>query len=383
MNRLGITAAVLTGLGVVLAGAAAEPQTKGGAMKGIQKSDYGQTADGQKVDLYTLTNGHGVVAKITNYGGIVTELHVPDKNGQTADVVLGFDSLKGYLGSHPFFGALVGRYANRIAGGRFTLNGKDYTLARNNGPNSLHGGLKGFDKKVWKAEAVTGGTPALRLTYHSPDGEEGYPGNLDATVTYTLTDDNGLRIDYEAKCDQPTPVNLTNHSYFNLAGQGSGTVLNQTIMIAADAYTPVDGTLIPTGKILPVKDTPFDLTQPTPIGERINAIGGTPSGFDHNYVLRQPRGDDAHPALAARVRDPQSGRVMEVLTTQPGVQFYTGNFLDGTVKGKGGAVYNKHAGFCLETQHFPDSVHHPNFPSVILRPGETYRQTTVYKFAAQ
>jgi aldose 1-epimerase len=379
MSKRWVIAATLAGLGAVLPGLAAAPRAKGGAMSGITKSDFGQTADGTKVDLYTLTNAHGVVAKITNYGGIVTELHVPDKAGAMADVVLGFDDLKGYLGTHPFFGALVGRVANRIAKGRFTLDGKDYTLAVNNGPNALHGGEKGFDKRVWQAVTASGagGAPALRLTYHSANGEEGYPGNLDATVTYTLTDDNALRIDYEAKTDQATPVNLTNHSYFNLAGQGHGTILDHVLMIAADYYTPVDNTLIPTGELKPVKGTPFDFTTPTPIGARIQQAGGNPVGYDHNYVLRP----NAKPAV--RVRDPKSGRVMEMTTTEPGVQFYTGNFLDGTVKGKGGVAYPQYGGFCLEAQHFPDSVHHSNFPSVILRPGQTYRQTTQYKFSAQ
>jgi aldose 1-epimerase len=378
MSKCWIGAVALAGLGA-LALAAAEPQAKGTAMKGMVKSDFGQTADGTKVDLYTLTNANGVVAKITNYGGIVTELHVPDKAGTTADVVLGFDDLKGYLGSHPFFGALVGRVANRVAKGKFTLDGKEYSLFVNNGPNALHGGKKGFDKRVWQAAPVSGagGAPALRLTYHSADGEEGYPGNLDATVTYTLTDDNDLRIDYEATADKATPVNLTNHSYFNLAGQGKGTILDHVMMIAADQYTPVDDTLIPTGELKSVKGTPMDFTTPTPIGARIQQLGGKPVGYDHNYVLRP----NAKPAV--RVKDPKSGRVMEMTTTEPGVQFYTGNFLDGTVKGKGGAVYPQYGGFCLEAQHFPDSVNHPNFPSVILRPGQTYRQTTAYKFSAQ
>jgi aldose 1-epimerase len=381
MSKRWISAAVLAGLGAILPGLAAEPQkTKGGLMGGsITKSDFGQTADGTKVDLYTLTNAHGVVMKVMTYGGIVTELHVPDKNGKTADVALGFDDLKGYLSGHPFFGALVGRVANRIAKGRFTLDGKEYTLAVNNGPNALHGGKKGFDKVVWKAEVSrsSAGVPALRLAYRSQDGEEGYPGNLDVAVVYTLTDANEWRIDYEAKTDKPTPINLSQHCYFNLAGQGRGTILDHEMMIAADQYTPVDDTLIPTGELKSVKGTPMDFITPTPIGARINQVGGKPVGYDHNYVLRP----GAKPAV--RVREPTSGRVMEMTTTEPGVQLYTGNFLDGSVKGKGGAVYPQHGGFCLEAQHFPDSVHHPSFPSVILRPGQTYRQTTAYKFSAQ
>jgi aldose 1-epimerase len=300
-----------------------------------------------------------------------------------ADVALGFDKLHGYLDKSPFFGCVAGRVANRIARGRFTLDGKDYSLFVNNGPNALHGGKKGFDKKVWTAtpESTASGAATLRLAYRSPDGEEGYPGNLDAKVSYTVTRD-ALRIDYEATTDKPTLVNLTNHSYFNLAGQGSGTILDHVVLIEADQYTPVDDTLIPTGELKSVKGTPFDFTTPTAIGARIKEVGGKPVGYDHNYVLRQPRGDAAHPALAVRVRDPKSGRVMEMLTTEPGVQFYTGNFLDGTVTGKGGATYPQYGGFCLEAQHFPDSIHHPNFPPVVLRPGQTYRQTTVYKFSA-
>jgi aldose 1-epimerase len=378
LNRF-IRAAALAGLGAVALAPAAAP-ARGKAMKGVTKTDFGRTADGRAVDLYTLTNAHGVVAKIITYGGIVTELHVPDKAGKMADVVLGFDNLKGYLDGHPYFGAITGRYANRIAGGKFTLDGKPYTLATNNGPNALHGGTQGFDKRVWTAAAGSGNDPALTLTYRSPAGEEGYPGTLDSTVTYTLTDDNALRIDYEARTDAATPINLTNHSYFNLAGHNAGTILDHVAMIAADAYTPVDKTLIPTGEVAPVRGTPLDFTTPTPIGARLQQVGGDPVGYDHNFVLRQPRGDARNPALAARVTEPKSGRVLEVFTTEPGIQFYTGNFLDGTVTGKGGAVYKQHNGFCLEAQHFPDSPNKPQFPSAVLRPGQTYRQTTVYRF---
>jgi aldose 1-epimerase len=347
----------------------------------VEKSDFGKK-EGTPVELYVLTNGKGMKVKVTSYGGIVTELHAPDKSGKLADVVLGFDGLDDYVKDNPFFGCITGRYANRIAGGKFTLGGKEYTLEKNNGPNHLHGGLKGFDKVVWKAEPVRGEEPAVRMRYLSKDGEEGYPGNLSVTVTYTLTEDNALRIDYRATTDKATPVNLTNHSYFNLAGHDAGDVLDHVMMIAADKYTPVDKDLIPTGKIDPVRGTPLDFTAPTPIGKRIDQLKSVPGGgYDHNYVLRDA--EDKGPRLAARVTEPKSGRVMEVLTTEPGVQLYTGNFLDGKVKGKGGAAYKKHAGFCLETQHFPDSVHHKNFPSVILEPGKTFTSTTIYRFSAK
>jgi aldose 1-epimerase len=358
---------------------------KEGPKVAVSSQSFGKTADGAEVFLFTLANAHGVKAKLINYGAILTELHVPDKKGKTADVVLGFDDLKGYLAGHPYFGATVGRVANRIAKGKFTLDGKEYKLATNNGPNALHGGKKGFDKVVWAAEVGAGSEKKpnghVRFTYKSPDGEEGYPGNLEVAVTYTLTEDDELRIDYEAKTDKATPVNLSNHSYFNLAGADSGDILGHEMMIAADKYTPVDSTLIPTGKIEPVKGTPLDFTTSTAIGKRIGELKGEPTGYDHNFVLRG--GDGKKPALAAKVREPKSGRVMEMWTTEPGVQFYTGNFLDGSNKGKGGVAYKKHQGFCLEAQHFPDSVNHPDFPSVILKPGEKYTQTTIYKFSAE
>jgi aldose 1-epimerase len=321
----------------------------------------------------------GAKAKVITYGASLTELHMPDSEGKLADVVLGFDKLEGYLGAHPCFGATVGRVANRIAKGRFTLDGKDYKLAINNGPNSLHGGNKGFDKVVWQAEiAEAAAGPSVRFTYRSPDGEEGYPGNLTVHVTYTLTNQNELVIDYRATTDKATPINLTNHSYFNLAGHGSGDVLGQLLQIEADAYTPTDATLIPTGEIKPVKGTPLDFTSPTQIGAHIAELKAT-GGYDHNFVLRG--GGYPKPSMAARVIEPKSGRVMELLTTEPGVQLYTANGLDGRLKGKDGVGYVKHAGFCLETEHFPDSVNHPNFPSVILRPGETYTQTTIFRFS--
>jgi aldose 1-epimerase len=361
----------------------APAQAKGGGkvQAGVEKRAFGKTRDGTPVDLYVLTNAKGMQAKVMTYGAILTELYTPDRDGKLDDVVLGFDNLGDYLKGHPFFGATVGRVANRIAKGRFTLDGKEYKLATNNGPNHLHGGNQGFDKHVWKAEPVkaTGGV-AVKLTYVSKDGEEGYPGNLTAAVTYTLTDKNELKIDYQATTDKATPVNLSNHSYFNLEGTKAGDILGHELTLAADKYTPVDATLIPTGAIQTVEGTPLDFTKPTAIGARIAQMKGNPSGYDHNFVLR---GEGKTLALAARVHEPKTGRVMEMYTTEPGVQFYTGNFLDGLVKGIGGMVYQKHHGFCLEAQHFPDSVNQPSFPSVILRPGQTYRQTTVYKFAAK
>jgi aldose 1-epimerase len=348
----------------------------------VERADFGTLKDGTAIDIYTLTNTKGVIAKIITYGGIVTELRVPDRSGKMTDVVLGFSTLEGYLADEPYLGAIIGRVGNRIAKGRFTLNGTTYKLAVNNGPNHLHGGLKGFDKVAWKAEIVKAEDgAALKLTYLSRDLEEGYPGNLAVTVVYTLTNQNELRIDYTATTDKATPVNLTNHSYFNLAGEGTGTILGHELMIAADRFTPVDSGLIPTGKLDPVAGTPMDFTKPMTIGSRIDKVPlAPPGGYDHNYVLTSGGGALA---LAARAYEPTSGRVMEVYTTEPGVQFYTGNFLDGSLKGKSGSAYPKHAAFCLETQHFPDSVNHPNFPSTILEPAQTYKTTTVYRFLAQ
>ncbi len=368
------------------AGASAAAAPEGEPMGvGVAKAEFGKTADGTPVDLYTLTNAHGMKAKIITYGGVVTELDAPDRDGKMGDVVLGFDNLKSYLAGDPYFGALIGRVANRVAKGRFTLGGKEYKLVKNNGPNALHGGEKGFDKVVWKGEPVESKDgPALKLSYVSKDGEEGYPGALSVTVVYTLTNDDALQIDYQATTDKATPVNLTNHSYFNLAGPGSGDVLDETLTIAADKYTPVDDTLIPTGELKSVKGTPYDFTKPERIGARIGELKGDPAksdpgGYDINYVLNGGNG----PAFAARVSDPKSGRIMEVWTTEPGLQFYTGNFLDGTLTGKNGVVYKKHQALCLEADHFPDSVNHPDFPSTILEPGKTYKQTTIYKFSAK
>lgn len=362
---------------------AAPPRALNPENQGISRMSFGKLPDGTPVDIYTLTNG-GITAKITNYGGIVTELHVPDKSGNTADVVLGFDTLEGYLAGHPYFGAITGRYANRIAGGKFTLDGKTYVLAVNNGPNSLHGGLKGFDKQVWKAEELkTPDGPALKLSRTSPDGEEGYPGNLDVTVTYTLTPDGALKIDYLATTDKPTVLNLTNHSYFNLAGAAAGKILDHELTIAADKVTAVDENLIPTGVLAEVAGTPLNFDLPMAIGSRIGEIGGDPGGYDHNYVIREFEPGSKEPVFTARVKDPKSGRIMSVFTTEPGVQLYTANFLDGTLRGKGGVVYDKNRALCLETQHWPDSPNHGSFPTTRLNPGETYRQTTIYKFSAE
>jgi aldose 1-epimerase len=349
----------------------------------IKKEAFGNTLDGKPVELYTLTNTHGIEIRVMTYGGIIISVKTPDKAGQLADITLGFDSLAGYLDKSPYFGALVGRYGNRIGNAKFSLDGKEYTLAKNNGPNSLHGGLKGFDKVVWQAQPYEKvGERGLILRYTSVDGEEGFPGTLHATVTYTLNDKNEFSLDYHATTDKATPINLTNHTYFNLRGEGSGSILNEQMMLNADHFTPVDATLIPTGKIASVKGTPLDFTTPTVIGARINdkyeqlVFAG---GYDHNFVInRKVPGL----VLAARAFDPTSGRVLEVDTTEPGVQFYTGNFLV-DVHGRHGHIYNKRDAFCLETQHYPDSPNKPNFPSAILRPGQTYHSTTVWKFSTR
>jgi aldose 1-epimerase len=349
------------------------------------KKSFGKTPDGQPVDLYVLTNKSGAEASITNYGGAVVSIKVPDRNGKLADVVLGYDTPDGYVADKSYFGALVGRYGNRIGHAQFVLDGKTYTLAKNNGENSLHGGIKGFNKALWTAKVLPAKDgQSLELSYLSKDGEEGFPGNLKVTVTYTLTDANALKIDYSATSDKKTVVNLTNHSYFNLAGQGSGDILGHVLMIEADRFTPVDSGLIPTGELHDVAGTPFDFRKPTAIGARIDQdeeqlkLGG---GYDHNFVLRRSAGPGE--SLAARVIEPASGRVLEVWTTEPGVQFYTGNFLDGRTPGKGGATYPRRNAFCLETQHFPDSPNQPKFPSVIIKPGERYHTITTYKFSTE
>ncbi len=350
----------------------------------VTQEPFGVMPDGDSVQVFTLTNAHGVQARVITYGAILQSLKVPDRSGALGDVVLGFDDLAGYLGETPYFGALIGRYGNRIGGARFELDGASYVLAANNGPNHLHGGVRGFDKVLWDAEPVQSGSGAgvvFRRT--SPAGEEGYPGALTVQVTYTLTDADELVFDYLASTDAPTPVNLTQHSYFNLAGDGSGDVLEHLLTLNASRYTPVDAGLIPTGELAPVEGTPFDFRVPRAIGERIGADdeqirrGG---GYDHNFVLDRGEAGADQMVLAARVEEPTTGRSMEVHTTEPGVQFYSGNFLDGTLTGKGGVVYRRRYGFCLETQHFPDSPNKPGFPSTILRPGEEYRTRTVLEF---
>ena len=348
----------------------------------ITKASFGRTLSGELVDIYTLRNQHGLEARILTYGGIVQSLLVPDKNGTFADIVLGYDDLQSYLDKTPYYGAIVGRYGNRIGGAKFTLAGKTYPLAANNGPNSLHGGLVGFDKVVWQAQPMeTAQGPALKLTYLSKDGEEGFPGNLPVTVVYTLTNDNELKIEATATTDKTTIVNLTHHSYFNLAGQGQGDILGHVVYLNANQTTPVDATLIPTGELADVTGTPFDFRRPTAIGARINdpdPVMQFGHGYDHNWVINKPPGQFG---LQARVSEPGSGRVMEVWSDEPGVQFYTGNFLDDSVKGKGGANYGRRTGFCFEPQHYPDSPNQPQFPSVVLQPGQTYRSQIVYKFS--
>lgn len=372
-------AALIGGFLVTSRAATLKPNDGGGqAMSSVKKDAFGRTPDGRAVEIYTLTNAKGVRARIMTYGATFISLEVPDRAGKLGDITLGYDNLEGYLKVSPYFGATIGRYGNRIGKGRFSLNGVEYKLATNNGPNHLHGGLKGFDKVVWKATPFEAeGSRGVKFEYLSRDGEEGYPGNLSGSVTYTLSDADELRIDYQAVTDKATPVNLTHHSYFNLAGQGRGDILGHELMIQAEAFTPVDAGLIPTGEIKPVKGTAMDFLTPHKIGERIDEV---PGGYDHNYVLtRTGKGLE----LAAQVFEPRSGRIMEVLTTEPGLQFYSGNFLDGTITGKAGKVYPLHSGFCLETQHFPDSPNKPNFPSTVLEPGKTYTTQTVYRFSAK
>jgi len=342
---------------------------------------FGKTSSGEEVPLYTMRNANGVEVAVTSFGGRIVAIRVPDRSGKMSDVVLGFDHLEGYLAKNPYFGAIVGRYGNRIGKARFTLDGKEYTLARNDRDNHLHGGEIGFDRKLWRASEAGNSGRSVRLKYESPDGEEGYPGTLDVTVTYTLTPMNELRIDYLATTDKPTVVNLTNHSYFNLAGKGD--ILGHEVLLNADFFTPVDSGLIPTGEVRNVKNTPFDFTTPHAIGDRINDDDEQlryGKGFDHNWVLKGPSGKLR---LAARVSDPASGRVMEVLTTEPGLQFYSGNFLDGSLAGKDGKMYARRSGFCMETQHFPDSPNESAFPSTVLRPGQRYHTVTVYRFSTE
>ena len=350
----------------------------------MQKQAFGKTQDGQAVDLYTLTNKNGMQVAITNFGGTIVSIKVPDKDGKLADVVLGYDDVSGYETGKAFLGATIGRYGNRIAGGKFALDGKTYTLPKNDGPNTLHGGLKGFNARVWTAKDASGPNgEALQLTYLSKDGEEGFPGNLSVKVVFTLANTNALKIDYSATTDKDTVVNLTNHSYFNLHGQGEGDILGTELTIHASRFTPVDSTLIPTGELKSVKGTPFDFTKSTAIGARINEDNEQlkfAKGYDDNWVLDGWKPGMLH--LAAQAYDPKSGRVLEVSTTEPGLQFYTGNFLDG-IHGKDGKVYNFRYAFCLETQHFPDSPNHANFPSTELKPGQKYHSTTLFKFSTR
>ena len=356
-------------------GEAAKQEETTTVKAGITQADWGKI-DSSSVYLYTLTNTKGTVVKITNYGGIVTSFVAPDKAGNKSSIVLGFDSLGGYLQKPPYFGALVGRYGNRIGDAKFKLDGKEYKLAANNGKNALHGGLKGFDKVVWTGTIMNDTVPELMLSYLSKDGEEGYPGNLKVMVHYTLTNDDELKIEYSATTDKATPVNLTNHSYFNLTGDVSTSILNDTLMIAADNYTPVDTTLIPTGEIKSVKGTPFDFTTAKAIGRDIDSVAG---GYDHNFVLNSKGGSLQKVAVLA---DSASGRTLEVFTTEPGLQFYTGNFLDGKFIVNGKPVKFRTA-MCMETQHFPDSPNKPDFPSTILQPGQEYHSTTIYKLITQ
>jgi aldose 1-epimerase len=372
-----LTMSALIGASIAVIGSTAQ------AAQTIDRQPYGKTPDGAVVDAYTLSNSHGMAAQIITYGGIVTSLQVPDRAGNMANVVLGYPQIDGYVTDTSYFGATIGRYSNRIAKGRFTLNDIAYSLPTNDGPNSLHGGSKGFNKRIWQAkEARVSEGPGLTLSYTSPDGEEGYPGTLSVEVTYRVTEQNELRIDYSAKTDKTTVVNLTHHSYFNLSGEGTGDILGHQLEIMADRYTPVDATLIPTGELAPVVGTPFDFTKSKTIGANIRE--GHPQivigrGYDHNFVLRGSTNDG--PMLAARVQEPKTGRVMEVYTTEPGIQFYSGNFLNGTVVGTNGHIYRQGDGFCLETQHFPDSPNKSAFPSTVLQPVAEYKTATVYRFS--
>ena len=345
----------------------------------LTREPYGKTLEGTPVELFTLRNPEGAVVRILTFGAIVASVEVPGCDGVTANVVLGCADLAGYVADTAYFGATIGRFANRIAGGRFMLDGTEHQLERNHPPNALHGGLRGFNKVVWSAEP-SADAAAVTLRHRSPDGDQGYPGTLDVAVTYALSADNTVSIDYVAATDRPTIINLTNHSYFNLAGEGSGDVYAHQLEIAADAFTPVDATLIPTGEVRPVAGTPFDFRSPMPIGERLREADEQllrGRGYDHNYVLRGRIGT-LRPA--ARLHDPASGRVLEVFTTEPGIQFYSGNFLDGSLVGPSGRCYRQGDGVCLETQHFPDSPNHPDFPSTVLRPGHTFRSTTIWRF---
>ena len=370
---------------IAILGCSTTARSRTPAPAAVERAAFGNLPTGEAIDRFTLRNAHGIEVQLINYGGIITSIKTPDRSGQIADIVLGYDNLAGYLKSSPYFGAVVGRYANRIAKGHFTLDGKTYTLAINNGPNSLHGGLRGFDKVVWNAQPFQRSyEQGVILDYTSPDGEEGYPGTVHTRVTYTLTADDRLIVDYAATTDKATPINLSQHTYWNLTGNASRDILGHVLTIDADAITPVDSTLIPTGEIAPVAGTPFDFRTPTAIGARVDQKQDAQirygNGYDHNWVLN--RGNAAAGMLvhAARLEEPQTGRTVDINTTEPGLQFYSGNFLDGSIIGKGGAIYRFRYGLCLETQHYPDSPNHPNFPSTILRPGQDYKSRTVYQF---
>ncbi|WP_040547305.1 aldose epimerase family protein [Pedosphaera parvula] len=362
---------------VVLAVSQSSATEQNGTTLRIEKSHFGTMPDGSEVSLYTLKNSKGITCKITDYGGIITEMDVPDRAGNVADVVLGYDDFERYQKNGPYFGAIVGRVANRVAGARFTLDGKTYNLANNDGTNQLHGGIKGFDKKLWKAEASsTKDAAVLKLSYTSPDGEENYPGNLSTVITYTLNNKNELRVDYRATTDKATPVNLSNHSYWNLLGSNS--VLDHVLTLNADKYTPTGKTLIPTGEMAPVKDTPLDFTTPHTIGSGLSELSKKGRGYDNNFVLNS---GGKKLAMAAKVYEPVTGRVMEVWTDQPGIQFYTPNFGEALQKTRSGPAFKGNCAFCLETENFPDAVNHTNFPNSILRPDQTYKQTTIYHFS--
>jgi aldose 1-epimerase len=381
---VGYVSAIAFGIGCAPASQSGAPMTPGIKSEVFANLPNGSPT-GQLVELFTLTNAHGIEVKFTNYGGIITSIKTPDRAGHFADIVLGYDNLAGYLASSPYFGAIVGRYANRIARGHFTLDGATYTLAVNNGANSLHGGLRGFDKVVWTARPFQDREgQGVTLDYLSLDGEEGYPGNLRVAVTYTLTPDDRLIVDYLATTDKATPINLSQHTYWNLAGDASRDILGHVLTINAGAMTPVDSTLIPSGEIVPTAGTPFDFWTPTAIGARFDQKGNVQlqygNGYDHNFVLNTRGSSVEEPRFAARVTEPTTGRTLEIYTTEPGLQFYSGNFLDGSITGKGGRVYGFRYGLALETQHYPDSPNHPNFPTTVLRPGEKYRSRTVFKF---
>jgi aldose 1-epimerase len=370
-------ACVVALIGIVAAWGEAQMAAKAG----VEHAAFGKLEDGTVIEAFTLRNSRGASARVMTYGASLTNLWMPDRKGVEGDVVLGFDDLKGYLGDHPHFGGIIGRFANRIAKGKFSIDGQEYSLATNNGPNTLHGGTVSYDRRVWKGEAVRDGKgAAVRFTYVSPDGEEHFPGTLTVTVVYTLTEKNELKLEYTAKADKPTAVNLTNHTYFNLRGEGD--VLGYTLTLNASRYTPADSTLIPTGELAPVKGTAYDFTKPMTIGSRIAELEKIKEagGYDINYAVD---GEIGQPRMAAKVVDPISGREMEVWTTQPGVQLYTANWLNGTIKGKGGVAYKRFDAVCLETQNYPDAVNHANFPSAILRPGEVFHAETIYKFSVK